>query len=88
MPFSIATPKTAMNPIADGTETYCPVTNRPMMPPMIAKGTLAMMIVACRSELNAVYSKRKISPIVSGTIRARRASARCWFSKAPPHSTQ
>ena len=88
MPLSIATPNTAMKPIADGTDTYCPVMNRPTMPPMTAKGTLAMMMVAWRSELKAVYSSRKIKPMVSGTISASRASARCWFSNAPPHSTQ
>ena len=47
------------------------------MPPMIANGTLAMISVACRTELNAVYSSMKISPMVSGTITARRAIARC-----------
>ena len=54
MPFNIATPNTAMNPIADGTDKYCPVANSPMMPPMIANGTLAMISVAWRTELNAV----------------------------------
>ena len=57
-------------------------------PPMMAKGTLAMISVACVSELNAVYSRMKMSPMVSGTITASRVMARCWFSKAPPHSTQ
>ena len=88
MPFSIATPNTAMKPMADGTDRYCPLMNRPTMPPMIANGTLAMISVACRTELKAVYSSMKISPMVSGTITARRAIARCWFSKAPPHSIQ
>ena len=39
-------------------------------------------------RLKAVYSRMKIRPMVSGTITARRSIARCWFSKAPPHSTQ
>ena len=47
MPFNIATPNTAMKPIADGTDRYCPVMNSPTMPPMIANGTLAMISVAC-----------------------------------------
>ena len=33
MPFSIATPNTAMKPMAEGTDRYCPVMNRPTMPP-------------------------------------------------------
>ena len=65
------------NRIADGTETYCPLTNKAKMPPMVAKGTLAIIIVAYFVELNAVYSSTKIKKIVSGTITDRRFSARC-----------
>lgn len=35
MPLSTATPNTAMNPIADGTERYCLLINSPTMPPLI-----------------------------------------------------
>ena len=52
--YTTTTPNTAMKPMADGTDRYCPVTNRPTMPPMMANGTLAMMRVACRTELKAV----------------------------------
>ena len=77
-----------MKPRAEGTETYCPVSASPNTPPMMAKGTLAMISAAWVSELKAVYSRRKMRPMVSGTISASRAMARCWFSKAPPHSIQ
>src|SRR5690625_3439830 len=41
IPFNIATPNTAIKPIAEGTDRYWPVIARPTMPPMMAKGTLA-----------------------------------------------
>ena len=77
MPFSIATPNTAIKPIADGTDTYWPLTNNAKMPPMVAKGTLAIIIVAYFVELNAVYNSTKMKKIVSGTITERRFNARC-----------
>jgi hypothetical protein len=44
MPLSIATPNTAMKPMAEGTDRYCPVIEQAeTTPPMTAKGTLAMM---------------------------------------------
>ena len=88
IPFNIATPKTAINPMADGTDTYWPLMNRAKMPPMVANGTFAMIIVAYFVELKAVYSRTKMKNIVSGTIIDKRVKARCWFSNAPPHSTQ
>ena len=51
MPFSIATPKTAMKPIAEGTERYWPVMNSPTIPPIIANGTLAMISAAWRHRI-------------------------------------
>ena len=54
MPLSIATPNTAINPMADGTERYCPVTNSASNPPMVANGTLARMRAAYLIELKAV----------------------------------
>ena len=78
MPFSIATPKTATKPMADGTETYCPLTNRAKMPPMSRKRHIRDDQAPRTSiELKAVYSSRKINKIVSGTMRDKRASARC-----------
>lgn len=88
MPFSIATPKTVINPMAEGTDTYCPLMKSATNPPMVANGTLAMISVAYFTELNAVYNSTKMNRIVSGTITANLASARCWFSNAPPHSIQ
>src|SRR5690606_12933958 len=88
MPLSIATPNTAMNPIAEGTDRYWPVMNNPTSPPIVANGTLARIRAAYLIELNAVYSSTKMKKIVTGTITASRANARCWFSKAPPHSIQ
>src|SRR5699024_1472660 len=54
MPFNIATPNTAMKPMAEGTERYCPVIAKPTMPPMMANGTLARINTAYFTELNAV----------------------------------
>ena len=54
MPFNIATPNTAMNPIAEGTDRYWPVTNNASRPPMVANGTLARISAANLIELNAV----------------------------------
>src|SRR5512139_866783 len=54
MPFSMATPNTAMKPMADGTDRYCPVMNSATMPPSVANGTLARIRAAYLTELKAV----------------------------------
>ena len=46
-------------------------------PPMVANGTFAMISVANRTELNAVYSRTKMKKMVNGTMTDSRASARC-----------
>jgi hypothetical protein len=77
MPFSIATPNTAMNPIADGTDRYWRVNTSASTPPIVANGTFARISKAYRIELNAVYSSTKMKKIVTGTITASRVRARC-----------
>src|SRR3546814_1721022 len=70
MPLSMATPNTAMKPIADGTDRYWPVTNSATRPPMVANGTLASISAAYLIELNAVKSSTKMKKIVIGTVTA------------------
>ena len=50
MPFNMATPKTAMNPTAAGTERYSPETASAIIPPTIAKGILVRISAEARTE--------------------------------------
>ena len=41
---------------------------------------------ACRTDPNALNSRTKIRRMLTGTITASRAIARCWFSNSPPQT--
>ena len=88
MPFSIATPNTAMNPIAEGTETYCPVTAQGEHPADDRERHVGDDERRVDERIERGVEQDEDQPMVSGTITASRASARCWFSKAPPQSSQ
>ena len=79
-PLSTAMPHSAMNPTEAGTLTYSPVRNRPMTPPIEAKGSTRMISEARRKELNSMNSRKKIAAIVRGTITMSVSMARCMFS--------
>ena len=86
--MSAATPNRAMNPTDAGTLRYCPVAHRATIPPSKENGKLAIINPACRSELKEENKRKKINPIVIGTMIRSLAIARCMFSNAPPHTIE
>ena len=57
-----------MKPTDAGTDRYSPLMNKPMMPPMEAKGSTVMISVAKRSELKSRKSRKKIAAMVIGMM--------------------
>ncbi|KAF1029887.1 MAG: hypothetical protein GAK34_03849 [Delftia tsuruhatensis] len=74
-----------MKPTDAGTLTYSPVTNRPISPPMEAKGSTRMISPASLTELNSRNSRKKMATMVSGTMICSVPMARSMFSNWPPY---
>ena len=86
-PLRTATPESAMNPTAAGTETGMPRSQSAKMPPVRASGTALNTSSASRGEPRAEYSNRKIRKKQTGTTTISRRLAEARFSNCPPQVT-
>src|SRR5437899_2544852 len=87
-PFCTESPNRAMNPTAADTLRLRCRPHNAAMPPIRANGRLTRIKLAYLVEPNAENSRMKINAMLVGTITARRAMARRWFSNCPPHTTR
>ena len=78
MPFSTATPKSAMNPTA--ALRFNPRIQSAAMPPTIANGTFIITSSAWRTTPKLPYRNPAIRSMTIGTMIRSRFIARCWFS--------
>ena len=72
-----------MNPIAAETDSGIPVDKQRENAADERERDVQHDQSALRNDWNASNRSRKMSRIDSGTISARRAIARCWFSNSP-----
>ncbi|EWS57317.1 hypothetical protein Y695_04856 [Hydrogenophaga sp. T4] len=87
-PNSAATPASAMKPTTLATDRLCPNAQSNQMPPMRAKGSVAMMSRASSRRRKVRYSSRKITSSVNGTTSLSCALARSRNSNWPDHDTE
>ena len=84
--FWMETPKRATNPTSAATERFRRASGNASKPPAAANGTVNNTKAASRPESKATKRRKKMARMVSGTITARRRSARFSFSNEPVHS--
>ncbi len=88
MPFSTATPDSAMKPTPAEIDSGMSRSHSASTPPVSASGTPLKINRESVSERNARVSSTKIKSSVTGTTSRKRSAPEISCSNVPPYSSQ